>query len=218
MSGEKPGWDKLYLDLTRMGDYHAEKGKVIKNLGILNLPADSKILDIGCATGDLFIMLRDNNFINLFGAEPFYNLAKEAKSKANVAVSDGRYLSYKSGSLDAVMIISSLHHLKPMSEVKKCVVEAKRVLKDTGGLFIVDHHCGMVLRLGLKVIYSPFVHFFPYYKQMKKVIDQESDLFFHWLENYKILFEILDDLGFIIQTYKTDFTVMYIKAELNKSV
>jgi len=98
------------------------------------------VLDIGCGTGALLLMIRSRQkSAKLFGIDISEEMIKVAQAKlgsaADLRVSESEKLPFKNGSFDLVLCTFSFHHHpNPMTVFK----EIGRVLSPEGRLIMAD--------------------------------------------------------------------------------
>jgi len=93
----------------------------------------SKILDIGCGTGQVANFLAEKDY-EVIGIDLSSIFVKEAKKgKAKFKVMDSTSLKFKDNSFDAVISAETLEHI-PNPE--KALLEMTRVLKKDGLIFL----------------------------------------------------------------------------------
>ena len=116
------------------------KKKIVQDCLRLNL---SRVLDVGCGTGTLAGMLREEG-IQAVGLDPSPGMIRVSRgiSRGSFALVRGRGegLPFSSGSFHGV-IFSMVIHESPPSQRKEMLGEALRVLDPRGTLFILDYHC-----------------------------------------------------------------------------
>ncbi len=94
---------------TPMPDYYEWLRK-------LQLPIDSKILDVGCGSGNLLLQMRSDGFTNLTGVDPFI--------KSDIFYENGvkvlkKYLHEMENTFDFIMLNHSFEHMpQPLSVLK----------------------------------------------------------------------------------------------------
>lgn len=109
------------------------------------LRAGQRVLDVGCGTGTLTILLKHlHPEVAVFGIDidpHILALARAKVAQAQVLVtleeSSATALPFLNASFDAVFSSLMIHHL-PTHDKRRLFAEAKRVLKPTGGLHIAD--------------------------------------------------------------------------------
>jgi SAM-dependent methyltransferase len=96
---------------------------------------DSRVLDIGCATGGFLNYLRSQGFKNLSGIDPTEKYIDYAKkiNGYNIKLGSAESIPFNGNSFDLLIMDQVLEHL---IDPIKAFREAKRVLAD-GGLFCV---------------------------------------------------------------------------------
>ena len=118
--GDKPGSNNSF-NLERYGTLFYTISPYIKK--------DSRILDIGCATGGFLQYLKVLGFNNLYGIEPIKSYVNNAIFE-NVYEGDVYSIPSDDNSFDIVILDQVLEHL---SDLKLAMKEIKRVL-DKGGI------------------------------------------------------------------------------------
>ena len=114
------------------------KKMIVKECLRLNL---SRVLDVGCGTGTLVGMLR-NEGIQAVGLDPSPGMIRVSRaiSQDSFALVRGRgeCLPFSSGSFQAVVFSMVLHENPPFQR-RKILEDALRVLDSRGTLFILDY-------------------------------------------------------------------------------
>ncbi len=119
-------------------------------LKILGLRTNSRILDVGCGTGNLLLEInKRQKGLNLYGVDLSQKMISIAKAKManfkNVAflTGNGNLLPFANDYFDAVICANSLHH---HPNPNRSLLEMSRVLKRGGQLIIVDGFRNNILR------------------------------------------------------------------------
>lgn len=110
--------------------------------------AGETVLDLGCGPANqLGLIARlnpDVNFIGLDLSPGMLNMAEtnlKAQGLANVRLQHGDATdlsAFADASVDAVISTVVLHHLPDAAALERCLAEVDRVLKPSGGLYLVD--------------------------------------------------------------------------------
>lgn len=108
------------------GEEQLRKLKIIKKCLPRNFPKNGLILDVGCGTG-ISKMLG-----NVVGIDPSKKLL--IRSEFPVIQGIAEALPFSDRTFDAVISVTALHHCK---DIKKAIVEIKRVAKGTVVLSIL---------------------------------------------------------------------------------
>ena len=90
---------------------------------------DSRILDVGCATGGFINFLEEKGYKNLYGIEPIQTYVNKANNK-NIKVGNVYLIPFEDNSFDIIILDQVLEHL---SNLKLAMKVIRRVL-DKGGL------------------------------------------------------------------------------------
>lgn len=145
MSNKSSKFEKEYFqgdksNYTTCYDYKAGNIEMVykeRALEVLQqkVPANGKVLDAGCAFGDLLSLLDRNNF-STFGIDISKYALERAKknTKAQLVFGDlNKKLPYKDNFFDAVFAMDVLEHVESPYAF---LLELKRVIKKNGILFI----------------------------------------------------------------------------------
>lgn len=97
---------------------------------------NQKILDIGCGTGEFAHCFRQSNYYGIDISSGYIEYARK-KYNGNFSVMDAGKLDYANNSFDAVLIMAILHHLSD-EKATKLLTEAKRVVKTSGRILIME--------------------------------------------------------------------------------
>lgn len=122
-----------------------EKRFKSKLLKLANIEGNQHILDFGCGTGTLVIMIKNiNPKAAVFGVDVDSNVLKiaakkvaEEKSEIFLSTYDGITLPYADNAFDKVISTLVFHHLTREQKIR-ALAEILRVLKKDGELYIWD--------------------------------------------------------------------------------
>jgi SAM-dependent methyltransferase len=110
--------------------------------------ASGPVLDLGCGTGFWLPRIRAHH-LSAVGIEEDESRARQAADLGSVVVGDGTRLPFGDATVGAVWCLHVLHHLDHPAAV---LVEARRVLRPGGHLFLVESvEDNPVLRLARRV-------------------------------------------------------------------
>lgn len=123
-----------YQDGTVSQDYLTYFTKVADFIVSHLKDKKAKILDVGCASGDLLAVLKSKGYSNLSGIEPSLACVKSARKLYGVEVTvDNVYDFRTSERFDLIILSAVLEHLL---DLRKAIEKIKSLLKDDGLLFI----------------------------------------------------------------------------------
>ncbi len=147
----KPDWwcrlfNSIYLktDADVVNDADITAHEVTKFTGILDLPADARILDLCCGQGRHLFELGRRGFRHLYGLDRSRYLIKKARAAAKKELApiqfkegDARRLGYPADMFDAVMILgNSFGYFETVEDDLRVLKEVHRVLKPCGRILI----------------------------------------------------------------------------------
>lgn len=116
-----------------------------KVVALANITSREKILDVGCGTGALIAEIKKQfSATDVTGIDPDPDILALAAKKlanadlrANLIETSADSLPFPAASFDLAVSTLVFHHL-PAETKKKAISEARRVLKPTGRLLLVD--------------------------------------------------------------------------------
>lgn len=103
---------------------------------------DSKILDVGCSTGDLLRVFKENGYTNLHGMDPSRECIKKLREEEDIigivsALND--FETYVSVKFDVIILSAVLEHIVDLKSTMNII---KSLLKPRGILFIEVPNAG----------------------------------------------------------------------------
>jgi ubiquinone/menaquinone biosynthesis C-methylase UbiE len=103
-----------------------------------------KVLDIGCGTGAQLVQYQ-KVMCQVFGVDMSPSMLKRAKLKlgerADIRQADATKLPFPDNHFDMVLLTTVLHEMAPLVRLR-VLNEARRVLKESGRILIIDFHPG----------------------------------------------------------------------------
>jgi ubiquinone/menaquinone biosynthesis C-methylase UbiE len=139
-------WATAYDLLVWLLTHGRDRAFREKLVGFARLTAGERVLDVGCGTGSLAIVAKREvgPTGEVFGIDASPEMIRRAASKAARAKVDVAFrnaiaeaLPFPDAQFDVVLSTLMLHHL-PRKARGQCAREARRVLKPTGRILIVD--------------------------------------------------------------------------------
>lgn len=127
-------YDQQYFQARDYLGYHlAESIKILMEDNNLKT-----VLDVGCGTGRLVKFLNENGF-EAYGcdkADQAVEQARRLNKKRAVIKASATSLPFENHSFDLVISISLIEHLN-LNEAEKFLIEADRILKPNGFVFLI---------------------------------------------------------------------------------
>jgi ubiquinone/menaquinone biosynthesis C-methylase UbiE len=118
----------------------------LRSIGFKMLPAKSgmKVLDIGCGTGAQLVRYQSVQ-CKVFGVDTSPSMLQRARLKlgeqAEIYQVSGSRLPFPENHFDIILLSTVLHEMDPELRVK-VLIEAYRVMKESGRILIIDFHPG----------------------------------------------------------------------------
>ncbi|MBI2672588.1 methyltransferase domain-containing protein [Candidatus Woesearchaeota archaeon] len=115
--------------------YYIQK-KIVENL---NLRDNQKILDIGCGTGDILVLISKLSRAKLYGLDISENMLKRASrklgKKAALKLGEVSKLPFSNNMFDYVLSTEAFHHFP---DPNKALKEINKILKKNRHVLIAD--------------------------------------------------------------------------------
>ena len=132
-------YGKAAIDYDKFWDFYSTPS-YSKTLARINLEEGSKVLDLGCGTGELLKILEDcfpsSDLTGIDLTEEMLAIAKQKlSSRVELLLGSVTNLPFDSESFDWVIMSNTIGHL---SDKKTALLEAHRVLKNPGRIVITD--------------------------------------------------------------------------------
>jgi ubiquinone/menaquinone biosynthesis C-methylase UbiE len=155
---------------------------------IKNLPKNSKVLDLGCGTGDQLNILKRFN-MDFYGVDPAPGMVEIAKQKFDIQdkikIGSAQKIPFENNYFDCLIMIEVLRYFDK-EDINMALEESFRVLKPGGKLF-----CTFVNKWSLD-----FFYIFQTIRQLlKKNKFDEKNPYCEFFEPKKV-FKIYNDLNF----------------------
>lgn len=132
-------WSKKY-DSDHLSSYFKYCQKILSEY--MKIKDGSKVLDIGCGTGEAILMLSSSLPNSLLcGVDLSKGMIAKAKAKTHdnkrilFQAAESNFLPFKSDQFDFIFTTNSFHHY---NEPVNSLLEMKRILKIGGSLFLLD--------------------------------------------------------------------------------
>lgn len=202
---ESDTWKQAYRNaelVERRRNKHAGK---LDRLGVQTWNHEAALLDLCCGTGEVLEMLQARGFQDLYGLDVSIDDALQRNPAFKVSAGDGRALPYTDKQFDSVICMHALHHLGGVAGVGASLQEAARVLKPGGRLGLIDHYDSPQLRLAFALCrQSWWTWITPGLASFRRQLIEEHAYLYDYLDNYRQIRRIIDDLGFEVEVDARD--------------
>jgi ubiquinone/menaquinone biosynthesis C-methylase UbiE len=137
VTAESSDWQSAHYEEPYYSERTAKLLPKLKRLGILALPADTRILDACCGRGEALQALKKAGFRNLEGIDA---TPQPDRKGTGIVLHHGdvQNMPFPAASFDVVLNLHALHHMGGAEGVARFLSECHRVLKPQGILAIVD--------------------------------------------------------------------------------
>jgi ubiquinone/menaquinone biosynthesis C-methylase UbiE len=150
----KPHLD--YDEISRIYDdvRHADIELINRFLQEIAITASTRVLDIGCGTGNHADLLQKVTQAQVFGVDPSDGMLRQARQKNDAITFErgaGEEIPFKSDFFDLVYMIDVIHHV---ADIDRLFAETQRVLKKGGKACIATQSHEQIEK-------RPIARFFP---------------------------------------------------------
>ena len=185
-----------WINLYNSDKYKAYRYKTLlvklKKLGVLDLPKNSRILDVACGSGEALDILYEQGFRKLYGVDQnSYSYTDTSKYKISIGAVDG--LFFETSNFDAIIITHALHHLGDFNQLRSLLITIKSLLVDGGKVFLIDFNSSLVLKLVLLLFKYKILYFTEYMRNYSRQTLLEWDIIMRFLSYKKNLLSTIND-------------------------
>lgn len=145
-AGESADWQSAHYEEPYYFRRTAKLPRKLKQLGVVDMPVDTHVLDACCGRGEALRALRELGFRNLEGIDATPH-ANWHSTGFRLHKGDVRQMPFPDESFDVVMNLHALHHIGSHRDVALFFHECYRILKPGGILAIIDFPASPQIRL-----------------------------------------------------------------------
>jgi SAM-dependent methyltransferase len=154
-------------------------------------------LDLGAGDGNLSALLARRGVDAVVALEYQEELLRHADVTARV-VGDAAELPLATSSVDAVVVMDALHHLR-FDRVAVCLAEVARVLRPGGPLFVCEPAPTVARSVLQRALDSPLGSLTAFSRDKRTMVELEADTLFPWLDREPGFVSLVGDHGFDLE-------------------
>jgi len=126
----------IFILLRRMLELNFIAEKSVMFSETKTLQRGSRVLDIGCGTGEFSPLFLDFEYIGI-DLEPRYTNYAKRKYANNFITMDGEQMAFPNDMFDLLVVVGVFHHLDD-GKCYRLFQEMRRVVKDGGKIFVME--------------------------------------------------------------------------------
>jgi len=180
----------------------------------MDLPKETKILDVACGEGEMLDLMAEAGFSNLTGTDPFEPLRNKDRKWRFVQGSAGK-LPFSPGDFDVILCAHSLHHLAGIQEIQQFLNETERILRPGGRLFLIDHFDSLQLRLAHFLLMSPLAKLGSWTAEFHKQLCAERAELDYYVSHYQEVRKMIFATSFSPKQWRQDLFFFYFEGRKN---
>ena len=132
-------WEAAYSRFETANEEIRKFRRRLIKLGIAQYPRDADVVELFCGRGNGLEALAQLGFRRIEGVDLSSRLLRQYKGFGACYVADCRQLPFTDHSKDILIVQGGLHHLSTLpDDLEQVLCEARRVLRKTGRLFVVE--------------------------------------------------------------------------------
>ncbi len=170
---ESHAWTNAYSHPSQVRRRQATIARKLDLLGISQAKRDSAVLDLCCGNGETLAALYALGFRSLQGLDVEVPGALHADPRFRVLLGDAAAIPLADASLDWILLVHSLHHLGPLSNIEAVLNQCHRVLKPDGRLGVVDFPGSRQVRLAFWFFRQKVGQWTPYLRSFGAMVEEE---------------------------------------------
>lgn len=180
----------------------------LRKAGFFDIPRHSRILDLGCGTGEMLDILAEEGFDDLTGMDRYQPSGHSSKRWCHVQGSAEK-LPFGAEKFDAILCAHALHHISWEVKIDTFFAEVARCLKPGGTFFLIDHYDSLHLRAALWVLRSPLAQLHSWSAAFREQIRAEHRELYRYLDRWGGLAKKLRDMNFEEKKMRKDLFFFY---------
>jgi ubiquinone/menaquinone biosynthesis C-methylase UbiE len=203
-AGDKTArWRESYSRVRKdpFSDPQETNRKRLEMLGVMDLPRDARMLDVGTGDGNLYATLKGLGFHQVWGLEYQAELLAAHPDAGRVALASATDIPYPTGSMSAVIAMDVLHHLT-QQQLPKALREVMRVLKPGGPFFVCEPASTLTRRTLRILLMSPLSRLSRFAGDKRAMVEQEQETLDPWLAAEHQFVRTVETCGFRCELFK----------------
>lgn len=155
-------------------------------------------LDIGAGDGNLAPELHRAGAGEIVMVEHQHELISGAAEQGHRIVGSAVDLPLPDGSVDVVVVMDVLHHLRP-DQLHPALCEVHRVLRPAGHLLVFEPVSTPVRSVLHALLMSPLAALSSFSRHKRRMVEEEQETLVPWLRHERQLPRTLTELGFAVE-------------------
>ena len=202
-------WNDLWLK------YHDINEKKVRNFfrifNLDRLSTSTKILDVGCGSGETLRTLKRHGFTELKGIEPETSLFEHNNPDNLIMQGNSLDMSNIKERYDVILMFGVLHHLHTFEEMQRCLQNIKRTLVPGGMLYSVEQWKNIVRSVAMKLVRdTPVGKLHPMLRIERELLRLERKELDYWLQVEDSVTKYGQEIGLKVLFHKKDLRYRYL--------
>lgn len=208
ITAESIDWQSAHYEEPYYSERTAKLTPKLNRLGILAMPADTRILDTCCGRGEALQALRRAGFRNLEGIDA---TPQPHGDSAGIILHHGdvQQMPFADASFDVILNLHALHHLGGAEGVSRFLGECHRVLKPQGILAIVDFPSSPQIRSLFWLLRKKIFAITGGLRNFSQILDEEWGYLYPYLQSWPRVKAVLDGAPFTTLRNRRRFFLFY---------
>ena len=208
--GESAAWQEAYHSKALKRRRETTYARKLRRLGLCDPTPDTRTLDIACGSGEALQTLATAGFAKLYGLD-LDTLPTTAPEPFHRTLGDGGCLPFADAAFDQILCLHSLHHFRSLDHIGDLLAEARRVLKPSGALLLIDHFDSFYLRAIFRLLQIRCPLYPAAARHFGDQLRDEREIVAWWLDNWRALFPLIEQNGLKVERFRRGLFFFYLR-------